>query len=354
MYDCHSVGTDEISEMKFFVVGPSKSHSSETSYARLLREKGCDVVVWDDKAPFPLSGKRDWWRLSRAERLIYDSIASLRFYNACRAYAPDVLFMPKAENIHFYAVKRALEETRARLVVWYPDNPFKADQTSMNILRDLKRCDLFYIWGRFLIDALRAAGCRRVEYLPFGFDPVLHPVTELDAPKTQEYACDVCFVGTWDKERERALKPLADFNLGIWGPLWAERVSTSSSLKKHIRGHGLYGSEIARAFRAAGIVFNHLRNHNGSAHNIRTMEITGIGGGPMVVRRTPEQAKELFTEGEHLVCFESNNELKRQVEWLLANPNTRLEMSRKAREHVFASHLLSFRIDHILHDLSRL
>jgi len=338
--------------MKILITGSRDPSASESSYARLFREKGCDVLVWEDKAPFLLFGKRDWWRLSRAERVAYDAIASLRFYKACRHYKPNILFMPKTENIHSHAVRRALEETGARLVIWYPDNPFKADQTSMNILRDLKRCDLFYIWGKFLVDALRAAGCRRVEYLPFGFDPILHSPTELTAAKAQEYACDVCFVGTWDEERQGALESLAGFDLGIWGPFWAEKVPTNSPLRKRIRGEGLYGNEMVAAFRSAKVVFNHLRHHNGSAHNIRTMEITGIGGGPMIVRRTPEQATELFVEGEHLLCFESDDELGAQVKWLLSDEQARLEMSRKAKEHVFASHLLSFRIDNILHDVS--
>src|SRR5438046_9801536 len=99
--------------------------------------------------------------------------------------------MREPEHMHAHAVRRALEETRARLVIWYPDNPFKADQTSMNILRDLKRCDLFYIWGKFLVDALRAAGCRRVEYLPFGFDPILHPPETANGEDRSRYVCDM-------------------------------------------------------------------------------------------------------------------------------------------------------------------
>ena len=178
--------------MKILITGPKEPWASESSYARLFRQKGCEVLVWDDKAPYPIVGKRDWWHLNRGERVVYDAIASMRFYKACRDFKPEVLFMPKTENIHSYAVKRALEDTHARLVVWYPDHPFKADQTSMNILRSMKRCDIFYIWGKFLIDSLRAAGCRRVEYLPFGFDPVLHPSeTELSAEKLKKYTCDI-------------------------------------------------------------------------------------------------------------------------------------------------------------------
>jgi spore maturation protein CgeB len=339
--------------MKIFIAGSKNPWSSETGYARILREKGCDVFVWDDKAPFPLFGKRDWWRLSRAERIAYDAIASVLFYKACLNYKPDILFMPKAENIHSYAVRRVLEETKARLVIWYPDNPFKADQSSANILRNLKRSDIFYIWGKFLVDPLRAAGCRRAEYLPFGFDAVQHPPETSATPEEQDsYKSDICFVGTWDPERELALLPLAEFDLGIWGPFWKERVERRSPLYPKIRGGGVFGAEMVKAFKSAKIVFNHLRLHNGSAHNARTMEITGVGGGPMLVRRTVEQSRELFVEPEHLMCFEDAEELRSAAQQFLSDSKARLLMAQRAQEKVFSEHLLSFRIDQILHDIS--
>jgi spore maturation protein CgeB len=338
--------------MKFFLAGSADPSSSESSYARLLREKGCDVFLFKDKAPFPLFGKRDWWQLTRGEKVTYDAIASVRFYKACRDYKPDVLFMPKAENIHSYAVRRALEDTRARLVVWYPDNPFKADQTSMNILRDLRRCDVFYIWGKFLIDALRSAGCRRVEYLPFGFDPVQHPPDTAPTPEEQTAnKSDICFVGTWDPEREAALLSLAEFDLGIWGPFWKEEVDQRSPLYSKIRGDGVYGVKMVKVFKSARIVFNHLRLHNGPAHNARTMEVTGIGGGALLVRRTPEQAEELFREGAEIFCFDPAADLKSCALELLMKPEELRSAATKAQQVVFGKHLLAQRIERVLSDL---
>lgn len=340
--------------MKFLIVGSPEPHSGESTCARLLRERGCDVTIWDNKAPSLLFGNRSWWEFSRPEASLYNSLASLRFYQACLSYRPDVLFMPKAENIHFYAVRRVLDETKARLVVWYPDNPFKADQTSMNVLRNLRRCDVFYIWGKFLVDPLRAAGCLRVDYLPFGFDPVLHPVdTPLSPEDSRRFGSEITFVGTWDEEREHALAPLAEFDLAIWGPYWPERLSPGSPLRKCVRGGGLFGLEMAKAFKASRIVFNHLRAHNGPAHNVRTMEITGIGGGPMIVRRTVEQAAELFTEGEHLFCFDGPEELAGVCKQLLGDKTSGLRAAKSAKERVMQQHLLGFRIDKILHDLAR-
>ena len=155
--------------MKIFVVGESQPWSSETFCSQIFKEMGCEVSHWDNRKTSRLFGNRSWWSFNRAERLAYDSFASKAFYDAAKEFRPDIIYMPKAENIHSYAVRKTLEETKSRLVVWYPDHPFKADQTSMNILRDLKRCDFFYIWGKFLVDSLRTAGCKSVDYLPFGF-----------------------------------------------------------------------------------------------------------------------------------------------------------------------------------------
>ena len=288
--------------MKIMVLGPALPWSYETWCATLLREAGGDVLHWDNHRRNLLSPlTRLPGDLRRLGQGIYDSNASMAFYRACKRFKPEVLFVPKADNIHSRAVREAIESTRARLVIWYPDNPFRADQTSMNVIRNLRRCDIFYIWGKFLVDALRSAGCRRVEYLPFGFYPPYYAVHGATSPPDAEtWRCDICFVGTWDADRERALLPLAGRSLAIHGPGWRANCSRESPLRPHVRSDGLYGGDMARAYAGAAIVFNHLRDHNGSAHNHRTMEIAGIGGGVQVVRRTPEQAGELFTEGADL------------------------------------------------------
>ncbi|MBM3776085.1 MAG: hypothetical protein FJW37_13125, partial [Acidobacteria bacterium] len=225
-HPCGPLESPAPARMKFLIIGSSAPHASEASYARLLRERGHEAVIWDNKAPSALFGGRSWWRLSWAQKIAYDALASYRCYRFCCKHQPDVLFLPKAENIRAYAIRKIQEQTGARLVMWYPDHPLKVNQTSMNVIRNLARCDIFYIWGRFLVEPIRSAGCRRVEYLPFGFDPVLHdPAIEPTAEERARYACDICFVGTWDEARERALEPLADFSLGIWGPQWGERVS---------------------------------------------------------------------------------------------------------------------------------
>lgn len=338
--------------MKIFLAGESHRWSAETSYSRILGELGCDVFLWNNKRPCALFGNRSWWHLTRIEREICNALASISFYRTVLAFQPNVIFLPKAENIHSYVVANALRKTNSRLVIWYPDNPFKADMTSMNVLRNLKRCSAFYIWGKFLVEPLRSAGCSRVEYLPFAFDQEMHPLdAEVTEQERSRFSCDVCFIGAWDREREEDLAPLAEFDLAIWGPGWAENLSSDSPLKAHVRGSGVYNQDLVKAYRCAKIVFNHLRRHNGPAHNNRTMEIAGIGGGVQLVRRTPEQAGELFIEGQHLLCFESVAEMKAQVVKILKNPENARQMSKYAQEWVFDRHLLKDRLKQILSNL---
>jgi len=338
--------------MRILLVGESRPWSSETGYARALRSAGCDVEVWDNKRPRVLFGKRDWWTLGRGSREAYNAIFSADFIRKSATHRPEIIFIPKGENIHSKAVKIAQKRTGARLITWYPDHPFKADMTSMNILRNLPRYDIFYIWGHFLVETIQAAGAKRVEYLPFCFDRNAHPAeVAIDPDDRSKYSCEVSFVGAWDRERERDFEPLCVFDLAVWGPGWEENVANDSPLRAKIRGGPLYNEELVKAYRCSTLVFNHLRQHNGSAHNMRAMEIAGIGGGVQLVRRTPELSAELFTEGKHLLSFESQEEMLQTVRNALRDAEFLSKISTEAQEHVMRHHLLEKRVARILGDL---
>ena len=339
--------------MKILIIGSADPFALEISCARAFREFGCEVAHWDNKRPSRLFGNRSWWVLSRVERAIYDARASWEYLEVVKREKPDVIFQPKAENIHSHATRLALEATGARLVVWYPDHPFKADMTSMNVLRNLKRCERFYIWGKFLVEPLESAGCSRAGYLPFAFDPEMHPGSvRISDEDRRRFGCDICFVGTWDLERQRDLLPLAEFDLAIWGPGWLENLPGDSPLRTRVRGAGVYCEDLVKAYRCSRLVFNHLRLHNGSAHNMRTMEIAGIGGGVQIVRRTPEQSQELFLENEHLFCFEGAEELKSVVRNGLAHQGGLPDIADRARKHVLEKHTIRQRMQSVLSDLS--
>ena len=338
--------------MRVMLIGEGDPLSSTHSCTRIFRELGCEALHWDNKKPSLLFGGRGWWQMTRPERSAYDLLASYRFLADCKKFRPDVIFTQKGENIHSYAIRRALEETGSRMVIWYGDNPFHAEVTTFNVIRNLRRCDIFYSYGKFMIDALRSAGCRRVEYLPFAFDPVVHPPeTIIAAAERSHFQSDLCFVGTWDAQRENALAQLTNFDLAIWGRFWRERVAPGTALSRCIRGGTTWGPEMVKCFKGAKIALNFLRDFNHTSHNFRTMEATGSGGGTLLTKRTVEQSEELFLEGKHLFSYGNVAEMPGIISRLLGESGQLQEVSAAARQHVHANHLLKFRIQQILTDL---
>jgi spore maturation protein CgeB len=166
------------------------------------------------------------------------------------------------------------------------------------------------------------------------------------------YSTDVVFAGEWDEEREAVLGTMTDFKLSIFGPGWG-RMCRLQQVRQKVRGDGLFGPDLAGVYKGARVVFNHLRPHNGSAHNMRTMEIAGIGGGVQLVRRTKEQAQDLFAENASIFCYEGSEELRVKLEWLLGRSESHLrEVSSQARAIVQRQHLLLDRMKKLISDVT--
>jgi spore maturation protein CgeB len=90
------------------------------------------------------------------------------------------------------------------------------------------------------------------------------------------------------------------------------------------------------------------------AHNLRTIEAAGIGGGIVLTQRTKEQAEELFTENENILCYGSAHEMVEKVNWSIKNPHICKKMAASARERVLKEHTLEKRIQKILLDFKHL
>ena len=80
--------------------------------------------------------------------------------------------------------------------------------SSRAAVRCIPEYDGIFTPARFNVPELYRNGARRVEYLPFGFDPFLHhppvPAVSGEVP-----GADVVFVGTWRPERAAVLEELA-------------------------------------------------------------------------------------------------------------------------------------------------
>lgn len=338
--------------MRVVVIGDGKNFSSARSCAREFRAQGCDVLHFDNRKPLALFAGLNWGKLGRLGRLAYNYIRSQQFIAEASTFRPHLIFTQKAENIHASAISTVKASTKARFFMWYADNPYHEGVTSMHVLRQLPLCDIHYTWGKFLVEPLKSSGCRRVEYMPFAYDPWMHPADCCPTSEEKErFSSDICFVGSWDSERERFLETFSDFNLAVYGQRWMTCANKNGKIWKHIRGDTLWGGDLVKCFKSSLVVLNMLRGFNHTSHNFRTMETTGIGGGVLLTPWTPEQV-DFFRSGEEILTYRTPEDARNVLNSVLSKNINTLVMAERAQAVVQKEHLLSHRISRILEDAS--
>jgi len=325
---------------KILVVGEFCEGAAAFSYVSAFRSLGYEVELFDCKrknlAIFSLGNSKLLRLLQSMDNLITNRL----FCFKVKRFLPDLVFIAKGDNITHRSIAFIKRKFKLLVVNFYPDNPFCFwnGNSNSNVLRSLPYYACFLIWSKMLIPAISSAGGKNIYYFPFVYDEKLFSkevnIVESDI---HEYSSDVCFVGTWEPERERWLeslvKKMSHLNISVWGNDWNENLSKNSILRKFLRGQAIYGVKMIKAFRLSKIVLNFIRQQNMTSHNMRTMEVPASGGF-LLTERTKEQASELFKEGESISCFGYLDELVEKVSHYLSCEDERLRIAKKSWEVV--------------------
>jgi spore maturation protein CgeB len=269
------------------------------------------------------------------------SLLNFYFLRTVKNYNPDLILVIKGEKISYRTLTKVKKiNPESILLNFYPDNPFTFwnGNSNSDVLFSLPLYDSFLIWSHALIPVLYAAGAKKVQYFPFAFDSELFcQKIILSEQDEQVFQSDVCFVGSWDPDRQRWLEGLIQripgLNLAIWGNRWRENLPQGSVLHSQLKGCAIYGIAMIKVFRRAKIVLNFIRKQNMGAHNMRTIEVPASKAF-LMTERTVDQAEMLFKEGEQIECFASIDELARKIEVYLKNDDKRLKIIQAGYEKV--------------------
>ncbi len=329
---------------KMLIVSQFQKSSDGYCYAQFLKKLAemnhFDVAVVDCKRNyFPFGSKSSdglFWPLKSICNFFSNLVMIYKFIRN----RPDILFLVKGENISFRVLKLLKKIWRFKLVNFYPDSPFCCwnSNSSYNVMRSLPLYDRFAIWSRLLAKVLVMSGTKQVFYWPFVCDKELFKPAVVDKEFGDDhfdetYKSDVCFVGTWDRKREKYLTELAfrvwEIDLKIWGDGWKENLAKDSTLLKYVQGGALKPQEISKALSLAKIVINFLRDQNFTSHNMRTFEAASCGAF-LLTERSEEQSKELFVEDESIACFSGMDEMCRKVEFYLKKKDERARIAKAA------------------------
>jgi spore maturation protein CgeB len=257
-----------------------------------------------------------------------------RLVQAAQRWQPEMVLVFKGVEMFISILDRLLAlPNRPILANWNPDNPFDFPtyNTNQRLIASIPKYDVYFTWGQELLPQLRAAGARRVEYLPFGYDPDAHHPTPLAAEERERLHSQIGFVGGYTPERAALLEALADFDVRIWGTGW-ERLAKGRALRGRVMGGWTHGTAMAKVFLSADIVMNFIRPQNGQAHNMRTFEVPAVGAF-MLATRTREQLGWL-PEDEAAAYFADAEEMRSKVGYYLDHPGERARIAAEGHKRI--------------------
>lgn len=316
--------------MKLLLSGNFNRGSNDTFFLKAFAEIGLEVDFFNEQYVYDKS--LDFFSLKNSyvrkilNRIFWSILAykvQSEFISKVEEFKPEKVLILKG----YYIKPKTLMNVKRRgihLSCFNPDNPFNTWHRGISnfwIKKSISIYDIYFIWGKFLIEKLYEAGAKKVFYLPFAFDPDFLSPRE----RSSNLKAEVAFVGSWDEERENWINGILDFDLKIWGNSWEK---ASKRVKEKWQKKEAIGEDFAAVCSSSLIMLNFIRKQNGNSHNMRTFEIPACGG-LMLSNRTIEQA-EFFREGIEADYFSSLEELRRKIGFYIKNQEKVKEIQKNA------------------------
>ncbi|MFH0898412.1 MAG: glycosyltransferase [bacterium] len=306
-----------------------QTYTYASSFYHALQNLGHRVIPFNCKQSFlPVTGF-DHDGLPYTLKVINNVLINNALKRLVALFRPDIIFLIKGENISHKTIRVIKSVSNCFIMNFYPDNPFVFwnGNSNKNVLLSLPVYDVFLSWSKMMIPVLESVGCKNVLHFPFAYDQtIFNQNIVISEQEYRHYASDVCFVGTWDRQREEWLSALCEqmpgLILAIWGNDWDKNLPRKSLLREKIRGKAIYKEAMVKAFLSSKIVLNFIRQQNKTSHNMRSFEVLASKAF-LLTQRTAEQTEFPFLEGQTLECFETVEELTKKIAIYLKNDTLR-------------------------------
>jgi spore maturation protein CgeB len=229
---------------------------------------------------------------------------------------------------------QALQEIRAmniKLVNFLTDDPWNPSNSAAFFWACLPEYDLIANPRLANLEQLRAHGCRRVEYVPFGYSPEYHFIEQnATRDEIKKFSCDVAILGAADSDRVPLARALAaaKMNLALYGGFW----DRYPDLKKFYRGY-VFGRD---SRLAANLATSHVcmgRKANRDGHAMRSVELPAMGA-CLLIEDTDEH-RMLYNEAQQaLPYWQDTAGLVDQASFLIRNSGANQRLRHSLYNHI--------------------
>jgi len=324
--------------MKIFIIGQFEEGSLCSSYLKAFRQLGCEVSSFDEAQEYRnISAFTRQRYLNKTLEMWFSIAMNKRLLETTRNNSADFWLIIKGQRIFPETISKIRQEKGGIFFNINPDDPFNKNKgaSSENIRKALRRFDCYFIWSKYLVNKLKEAGLKKVEYLPFGFDPEINYQIQSSAGDRSLFGHDLVFVGNWEKRREKWLGYLKDLDLAIWGGDYWQRYCRDKGLATKWQRAEICAKDIPRVFNASKISLNILREQNLESINMRTFEAPACG--VFVLAERSQEAKGLFKEDKEAVYFSTPQELRKKVMYYLVHEEERNEIAQAGYQNCISN-----------------
>ncbi len=327
--------------MKVLVVGPQFADSFADNVVATLQAMGHSVICGAGLR-FRHHGNRylnAFWRELDAGFLALELSYFEGLLRQAREFQPELVLVTHG-RVPPQVVAKLKQTCSGKVVCWFTDQV-------MGLYRHYLPAapyDAVFLKEPFLVRAFREKLGTNAHYLPECCNPLWHKRMCLTEEARARYGCDLAALGTLHYWRAAVLKPFADYDLKIWG---ADAPSyIDSPLRKKYTNHYVAGEEASKALQAAKVVINTVGYWEIEGVNCTLFVAAGCGAF-QIVEWKPD-LPQLFEPGREIVTYRTGQELKEKVDYYLARPEERAEISDGAHARAQREHTYELRLKRML------
>lgn len=314
-----------MNQVRLIIVGNAEPIHVGAHLRAAAEGLGIPVELCDTRAAFDAAWLvRQWsWRVQNHTPPRLAAFES-EVGRACERFQPTHLLTTGLAPLRREALN-GLRKQGIRTLNYLTDDPWNPAHRAAWFMDALVAYEAVFTPRRANMDELCALGCKHVEFLPFGYNPLVH-FPDPNPPDTA-YASDVLFAGGADADRVPYVAALIEAGLDVrlYGGYWERYRETRAAARGHADPAAL-----RRAVRRAGVCLNLVRRANRDDNVMRSFEVPAMGG-CMLTEDTPTHRAVFGAEGEAVLYFETVEEMVTKTRNLLDAPAERQRLAEAGR-----------------------
>jgi spore maturation protein CgeB len=332
--------------LKILILGSDYTWSLERIYRRELEALGNKVEIFAVQNMF-----YEYYYKSIFHKLIYKVGLSTILIKINK------ILLNKVENEHYDLIwvfkgmeifpktLKVLKIKTNKLINYNTDNPFifsGKGSGNQNVTNSISLFDLHLTYDVWVREKIENDFKIRTDMLTFGFDDAA--VQNIDLNPEEEVLA-VCFIGNPDKFRAAIINSLLESGLEVhlYGNEWSKFVRHDFA----VIHKPVYGLEFYKTLRKYRVQLNIMRLHNLNSHNMRSMEIPGVGG-VMLAPRTVDHST-FFSVGQEIFVYNDELSLSEEAKRILSTDKMFIDKLReKARKKVLEQYTYKIQTKRIL------